>query len=276
MAATADGSPPDRAEAPDWPIRPPGVSADQRVSLPAVLWSREATGWYTGGTIALLWLISIAQDVVQASPTAGATAAGLGLVVVFAVAFLVSAPLAWALPVSGRLAVCGGLFALTFSLFPWLGWGIAGTWTYVGVIIAMCVFPWRITWPLIFGLGVLALLTGALSEGWTEDILWLPAIIVSISLMMAAFARTTAAMNQLRATQAQLEELAVERERGRVARDIHDILGHSLPSSPSSRNSPGDWSPWTRSAPEPRSPRSRRSRGVRSPMCAPRWQGSGG
>ena len=46
--------------------------------------------------------------------------------------------------------------------------------------------------------------------------------------MMAAFARTTAAMNQLRATQAQLEELAVERERGRVARDIHDILGHSL------------------------------------------------
>ena len=35
-------------------------------------------------------------------------------------------------------------------------------------------------------------------------------------------------MSQLRHAQKQLEALAVERERGRVARDIHDILGHSL------------------------------------------------
>jgi len=46
--------------------------------------------------------------------------------------------------------------------------------------------------------------------------------------MLASFARTTAAMSQLRHAQKQLEALAVERERGRVARDIHDILGHSL------------------------------------------------
>jgi two-component system sensor histidine kinase DesK len=92
----------------------------------------------------------------------------------------------------------------------------------------MCVFPWRLTWPIILGLGALALVTRGITGGWSENILWLPAIIVSISLMMAAFARTMAAMNQLRATQAQLEDLAIERERTRVARDIHDILGHSL------------------------------------------------
>jgi len=124
--------------------------------------------------------------------------------------------------------VCAALFAPTFLLFPRLGWGIVGACTHVGVPNGMCVFPWRLTWPLILGLGILALVMNGLTDGWSENILYLPAIIVSISLMMAAFARTTAAMNQLRATQAQLEGLAVERERGRVARDIHDILGHSL------------------------------------------------
>jgi two-component system, NarL family, sensor histidine kinase DesK len=213
---------------PDWPVRPASVPFAGRDPLPRVLWTRGAVSWYTGAAFALLWLISTGQDVVAASPSAASVALGIALVVLFGLAFLVSAPLAWALPTAGRLGVCAALFALTFALFPWLGWGIAGMWTYVGVIVGMCVFAWRLTWPLILGLGALALVSAAAVDGWSEGILWLPAIIVSISLMMAAFARTTAAMNQLRATQAQLEALAVERERGRVARDIHDILGHSL------------------------------------------------
>ena len=46
--------------------------------------------------------------------------------------------------------------------------------------------------------------------------------------MMAAFGRVITSMNQLRATQHELARLAVDRERERVARDMHDILGHSL------------------------------------------------
>jgi two-component system sensor histidine kinase DesK len=59
-------------------------------------------------------------------------------------------------------------------------------------------------------------------------VLFLPAIIISISAMMAAFGRNIAAMNALRATRDQMATMAVERERSRVARDLHDILGHSL------------------------------------------------
>lgn len=222
----------DRGAGPGWPVRPssaPRDAGDPASCSPVrSLWTRGAASWYVGGGVALLWLISIAQDVVGASSTPGAAALGVALVVVFAVGFLVAAPLSWAFPQTGRLLVCAGLFALSFVLFPWIGWDVSGTWTYVGVIVGMCVFGWGLTWALIGGLGALALLTGAASSGWSESILWLPAIIVSISMMMAAFARTTAAMNELRATQTRLEELAVERERGRVARDLHDILGHSL------------------------------------------------
>jgi two-component system sensor histidine kinase DesK len=213
---------------PDWPVRSPSAMFVRRDTLPKALWSRGAVSWYTGATVALLWLISLLQAILETAATPGSAAVGIALLVVFAAAFLVSAPIAWSLPVRGRLWVCAALFALSFLLFPWLGWHIASAWTYVGVIVGMCVFPWRITWPLILGLGLLALATSVATEGLDENSFWQPAIIVSISLMMAAFARTTAAMNQLRATQAQLEELAVERERGRVARDIHDILGHSL------------------------------------------------
>lgn len=218
----------DQGVAPSWPVRPAAVFAEGAGSLPQALWSRGAVSWYIGSTIALLWLISIGQAVVSASASAGSAAIGVALVVVFALAFVTAAPICWTLPRRGRLLVCAALFALSFMLFPWLGWDIAGTWTYVGVIVGLSVLPWQATWPIILGLGVLALVSAGVTGGWTEDDLWLPAIIVSISLMMAAFARTTAAMNELRCTQRELEQLAVERERGRVARDIHDILGHSL------------------------------------------------
>ncbi|WP_109208850.1 MULTISPECIES: sensor histidine kinase [Microbacterium] len=193
-----------------------------------VLRSRAAASWYLGGGVALLWLIGPAQDVIAQSGSAASAAIGVTFVIVFALAFLLSTPIGWVLRDRGRIAVCVVLFALSFDLYPWLGWGIAAFWTYVGVTFGMCVFPWRWTWPPILGLGLLALVTNGMSEGWDENVLWVPAIIVSISLMMASFARTTAAMNELRQTQKQLEALAVERERGRVARDIHDILGHSL------------------------------------------------
>jgi len=55
-----------------------------------------------------------------------------------------------------------------------------------------------------------------------------PAIILSGGLMMHAFDRQTETVRQLRNAQNELAALAVAEERNRVARDMHDILGHSL------------------------------------------------
>lgn len=228
MHATSRGDGLDADPPPGTPVRRPDATIRATGPLPRALWSRQAAGWYIGAGVSLLWLIGLAQEVIAQSASAAAATTGVLLLILFATAYLLSAPLAWTLRTRGRLAVCAGLFALSFSLFPWLGWGIAPAWTYVGVTFGMCVFPWRWTWPAILGLGGLALVTAGMTEGWDENVLWVPAIIVSISIMLASFARTTAAMSQLRHAQKQLEALAVERERGRVARDIHDILGHSL------------------------------------------------
>ncbi|NUP73452.1 MAG: sensor histidine kinase, partial [Sinomonas sp.] len=49
-----------------------------------------------------------------------------------------------------------------------------------------------------------------------------------MGLLLAALGRQTQTLRELRAAQHELAELAVAEERHRVARDLHDILGHGL------------------------------------------------
>ncbi|MFE9425130.1 sensor histidine kinase [Kitasatospora sp. NPDC006697] len=48
------------------------------------------------------------------------------------------------------------------------------------------------------------------------------------SLVVSAFAEIASTNERLRAAQAEVERLAQEAERNRIARDLHDLLGHSL------------------------------------------------
>ena len=52
--------------------------------------------------------------------------------------------------------------------------------------------------------------------------------VVSIGALMAAFGRVTRVNRELRETREELATLAVAEERLRIARDLHDLLGHSL------------------------------------------------
>jgi two-component system, NarL family, sensor histidine kinase DesK len=213
---------------PRLPVLPAGAGIGEGVALPSVLWSPGARRWYIGGGISLVWLISAGTRIVQVAESAASASIGIALLCVYAVAFLCATPVNWALVLRSRLLVVAAVFALSFALWPWLGWQVCALWTYVGVLVATAVLRWQITWMSILGLSVLALVFDVIDEGWNADVLWVPAIIASISLMMAAFMRSIVAVNQTRMAQREVERLAAERERGRVARDIHDILGHSL------------------------------------------------
>ncbi len=190
--------------------------------------ARGVRGWYIGAGVSLVWLIAIGQDVTAAASTPTESALGIALLALFGLGFLASLPVARALDRRARVLVPLALLALSFTLFPWLGWHVSMMWTYVGVTFAMTVSVWWLTYGLIVALGLCALLSGAAVSGWTQGVFWYPLIIVSISFMMAGFARSLAAITELRAAQRQLEHAAAERERLRVARDIHDVLGHSL------------------------------------------------
>ncbi|WP_258062892.1 sensor histidine kinase [Rathayibacter sp. AY1C6] len=210
-----------------WPIRPAAAGADPGATLRTALWTPRALRWYAGAVFSLFWVYSTVPSVLD-DPEWPRRVVGVALIAAFSAGFLVAPPLAWTLATRGRLLICLGLLAFSFTLLPWLGRDVTGLWTYVGVLVGMCVFTWRLTATLIGALASATLAVRLESDGVTETAFVVPVIILSISLMMATFARTIATVNQLRDTRAELEVLTAERERSRVARDIHDILGHSL------------------------------------------------
>jgi two-component system sensor histidine kinase DesK len=65
--------------------------------------------------------------------------------------------------------------------------------------------------------------------GWNTDASWYYAVaVVFTALLVHAFSRTATANQQLREARAEVARLASEAERDRIARDLHDLLGHSL------------------------------------------------
>src|SRR5215204_1587204 len=72
----------------------------------------------------------------------------------------------------------------------------------------------------------LALTTLAL--GFVSGMAWLALPTAAIGLWATAFVRQVAAVAELRSAREELARLAVNEERLRFARDLHDLLGHSL------------------------------------------------
>jgi two-component system, NarL family, sensor histidine kinase DesK len=67
-----------------------------------------------------------------------------------------------------------------------------------------------------------------LALGITSGMAWLVLPTVAIGLWATAFVRQVAAVAELRAAREEIARLAVAEERLRFARDLHDLLGHSL------------------------------------------------
>jgi two-component system, NarL family, sensor histidine kinase DesK len=67
-----------------------------------------------------------------------------------------------------------------------------------------------------------------LTLGFVSGMAWLALPTAAIGLWATAFVRQVAAVAELRSAREELARLAVSEERLRFARDLHDLLGHSL------------------------------------------------
>jgi two-component system sensor histidine kinase DesK len=74
------------------------------------------------------------------------------------------------------------------------------------------------------GIGV----TGAVHGVGSSSIAATVLTVVAIGMMMSSFGRIARTNRELQATRDELARLAVSEERLRIARDLHDLLGHSL------------------------------------------------
>jgi len=119
------------------------------------------------------------------------------------------------------------LLALNGLVILLVGKEALWTWPFLACAIGMTTLPPRVDFALIMALSGISL-ASELAEGNPEQAFFQPALILSLGFMMSSFARLIRQTTELRAAQTELADAAVAAERSRVARDMHDILGHSL------------------------------------------------
>jgi two-component system, NarL family, sensor histidine kinase DesK len=183
-----------------------------------------------GPLLGLIFLIYPIRAALTSEPTPARVLLALGGAALFAGVFLwlvwMHEPLwsASAEPseVRKRRAAIVFLAALAVALNLALGTEWRVLFFHVNVAAGLMLLS-RDAYAAIAGLAVLTL-----ALGFTSGMAWLVLPTVAIGLWATAFVRQVAAVAELRAAREEMARLAVAEERLRFARDLHDLLGHSL------------------------------------------------
>jgi two-component system sensor histidine kinase DesK len=145
----------------------------------------------------------------------------------FALHLVHTAPDAHERPVARRALTLTAQAVATYLPLAWLSqpWGSMTAFLAGSVVL---VLPGRLGWALfgavVAGLAPLSLLLGG-------NALWTSYLVMSgllTGLVVYGMSRLSSSVIQVEATRGELARLAVMRERLRVARDLHDLLGFSL------------------------------------------------
>lgn len=185
-----------------------------------------ARKWYFGSLWGLVYLTIPVIVAWSSSRVADAVLITL-LVVVIAAVYLVTPPLIWGRPWQIVAAVLLCFLGLTCLAFPLTGVYAVWFWIYVPIMAA---FSWQSRAFTLTSLGVVAFgqLVVISAAGVFESYWYAVALTVSLGAMMFTFSQQIQTIGRLRDAQAEIARLAVVDERERFARDMHDVLGHSL------------------------------------------------
>ncbi|ANS78351.1 sensor histidine kinase [Serinicoccus hydrothermalis] len=195
---------------------------------PADAWSRW--GWLFGG----IWLVFFIFPLIHIWTTPYTPAHRLvatALVAAFMVAYVLTVRRAvrrvgggqYASAARGGLLGLGAMVAVAIVLATMIG---PNALTAMPFIVGVPVFflPWRGVWTISLGLLGLGMLTSALIWGvWPTIMFWgISALVLTISVLSRYLEEQQESALETES------QLALTEERERVARDVHDVLGHSL------------------------------------------------
>ena len=196
-------------------------------AIRSVVTDRTSRRWYLGAVLSLSFIVGYIVPLVlgDASPAQlGFTVAWL---VLFSLCYVLSVPLAAALPERWQWTAPAALLLLSLPILLVEGSGTLGLWIYVAMV-SVATLPTRAGLLAVALLALAAFGIGLLQPVQGLDAWAIPLILAASGLMMVAFVRNLRTLRLLRATQRELARVAVEEERNRVGRDMHDVLGHSL------------------------------------------------
>ncbi len=175
------------------------------------------------------WLVYLGQAVNGVSRHAhgGGVVAGVVIVVAFAACYLIALPMGWggSSQAFWYLYVAG--FALTVAEAPFAHQDALVFCVYLAVLTVAAQRRWT---PIMVGALTLASgLAPVVVPSWGGGFDGGAALTVFlVSFAMFGFFKIVQSNIALAAARAEVARLAAENERSRIARDLHDLLGHSL------------------------------------------------
>ena len=171
----------------------------------------------------LLFLVFPVADITSGHRPAAARVVAVAGLVAFTVVYL---------RVMGQLGRPRGvrpdylvLVALAVTLAALFGPGWSGLLIYVSAATA-ATLPHRWVWPAV--LAAAAVCAGVLLADSTPELLFLPVICLLTAFALQGTAHLVGLNRELQDAREELARSAVAQERLRFARDLHDLLGHSL------------------------------------------------
>ena len=118
-------------------------------------------------------------------------------------------------------------WAATLALLPYLGAFTVWLWILVIAMVAFCRLPGTMS-VIISVLVAIAQVALASTVGFENGTGFAPFVTATVAISLFSISRQIATNRKLRDAHDTIASLAAAEERARLARDLHDVLGHSL------------------------------------------------
>jgi two-component system sensor histidine kinase DesK len=175
----------------------------------------------------LAYLLQTAQDIGTYSTAAPAAVVGYAVLIAFSVLYLCAVPRTWGGVHGSFWWIYAGMVVLYVAEMPFAHEGASVMVVYL-VVLSVSALGFRAL-PVVAVWIAVAVFGPALVPAWGIGVDTASAVTIPVvALAMFGFFGVVQANRQLSAARAEVARLAAENERSRIARDLHDLLGHSL------------------------------------------------
>jgi two-component system sensor histidine kinase DesK len=200
----------------------------ERAAAERVLAGRHAPRWRLASALWLLFLADAVVQVLTRDQSWFLKAVGLLGIATFCVGYVLVPPylLEGRLPDRGRPVFVAAMFCLATALLPLTGQAGLSMYVFVAVV-SITLLETRPALAVVAGLLVLAPTLQLVVESWPNTF-WIDLPIATASAAVFGIVSLIRRNIDLARAHEQLKEMAIEQERARFARDLHDLLGHSL------------------------------------------------